>query len=198
MVFIYLFSFWHLLVNFFFSFPICFQYSVVLLAGLRNHWLYSLQRGKNPSQKKTECHAHECKLHLLVRLQFWGEWSSISVPLPQDPLWSRVVEAVKGQINLFQNYLDSIGSCVKIKRKKNLFKNNYLKDININVQWTRFPNLYALDNPKRVSMTLNLNLYFSPFSDDTIGWDCRIHRLLLCRGVRAPLPRPQRVSWIWP
>ena len=27
-----------------------------------------------------------------------------------------------------------------------------------------------------------------------VGWGCRIHRLLLCRGVRPP---PQRVSWIW-
>ena len=26
-----------------------------------------------------------------------------------------------------------------------------------------------------------------------VGWGCRIHRLLLCRGVRPP----QRVSWIW-
>ena len=27
-----------------------------------------------------------------------------------------------------------------------------------------------------------------------VGWGCRIHRLLLCRGVR---PHPQRESWIY-
>ena len=28
----------------------------------------------------------------------------------------------------------------------------------------------------------------------SVGWECRIHRLLLGRGVRPP---PQRLSWIW-
>ena len=31
--------------------------------------------------------------------------------------------------------------------------------------------------------------YFCP-----VGWDCRIHWLHLCRGIRPP---HQRVSWIW-
>ena len=30
-------------------------------------------------------------------------------------------------------------------------------------------------------------------SNSPVGWGCRLHRLLLCRGIRLP----QRVSWIW-
>ena len=33
-----------------------------------------------------------------------------------------------------------------------------------------------------------------PLSVSQVGWGCRTHRLLLCRGVRTP---PQQVSWIW-
>ena len=42
----------------------------------------------------------------------------------------------------------------KNKIKKKLLRNNYIKDININVQRTRFPNLYAWNKPWRVDMPL--------------------------------------------
>ena len=39
------------------------------------------------------------------------------------------------------------------------------------------------------------NLYATQAQDCPVSWSCRKHQLLLCRGVRPPLP--QRVSWIW-
>ena len=36
-------------------------------------------------------------------------------------------------------------------------------------------------------------MYTFPILNCPVGWGCRIHRLLLCRGVRPP----PRVSWIW-
>ena len=39
-------------------------------------------------------------------------------------------------------------------KKETLLRNNYTKNVNINEQWMLFPNLLALDNPRRVHMTL--------------------------------------------
>ena len=38
--------------------------------------------------------------------------------------------------------------------QKKLIWNICAKNVNINVQWTRFPNLYAQNNPGQVDMTL--------------------------------------------
>ena len=70
----------------------------------------------------------------------------------------------------------------KIKKKKrknnklNLDNDMHREDINV-TDWKR----------------LKKNVIVSIIKDCPVGWDCRIHRLLLCRGVRTP----QRVSWIW-
>ena len=113
-----------------------------------------------------------------------------------------------GQIDLFKNYFYSTEACAK---KKNFFRIN----VNVNVQWTRFLNLYAWNNPRRVAMPLKstivsiryrtrvisaislilFNPYFSSrllyITPGPVGWGCRIHRLHLCRGVRLS----QWVSW---
>ena len=71
----------------------------------------------------------------------------------------------------------------------------------MNVEWTKFPNLLVENNPKQLDMPLksisqsvifncslchifclkNVTLKHCP-----VSWGCRIHRLLLCRGVRPP------------
>ena len=51
------------------------------------------------------------------------------------------------------------------------------------------PFLFVSLHPQRVLWLLK-----SPNRICPVGWGSRIHRLLLCRGVR---PHPQRVFWIW-
>ena len=63
--------------------------------------------------------------------------------------------------------------------------------------WLKFSGQYLPDSPFLLKEYLwnqcqqnfkNSLLAFCP-----VSWDCRIHRLLLCGGVR----HPQRVSWWW-
>ena len=51
--------------------------------------------------------------------------------------------------------------------------------------FTQFSELSNLSTTYRKWCKLNLTC--------PVGWSCKIHRLLLCRGVRPT----QRVSWIW-
>ena len=59
------------------------------------------------------CPRYDTKLHLVVRLQFWAVWSTSSLLLLSGPLWLGVIIPVRipsmGQIELFKNYLYSIG-----------------------------------------------------------------------------------------
>ena len=54
---------------------------------------------------------------------------------------------------LFKNYSYSIGTSKK-KIEKALIRNNYTKNVNMNVQWTRFSNLLAQNNPTGFDMPL--------------------------------------------
>ena len=70
----------------------------------------------------------------------------------------------------------------------------YLDNILINSKYA-----FVTMTPKRVSQEIklkknnNLNFFNSLLSifisfSCLVGWGCRIHRLLLCRGVRSPSP----------
>ena len=52
---------------------------------------------------KKECRGYDTELHLMLRLQFWGMWSTPSLLL------------LPGQIDLFENYPYLIGLCKKGK-----------------------------------------------------------------------------------
>ena len=41
-------------------------------------------------------------------------------------------------------------------QKKKLFRNNYIQNVNINVEWMWFPNLLAWNNPKWVWHTTKI------------------------------------------
>ena len=57
-----------------------------------------------------------------------------------------------GQIDLFKNYSYSTGPSAK---KKKLHKN-----VNMNVQWTRFSNLSALNSTRQVDMPLKSIIFY--------------------------------------
>ena len=53
--------------------------------------------------------------------------------------------------------------------------------------------LFVLDRFGWVLWHINHCWLFTTKSSCLVGWDCRIHQLHLCRGVRLP----QWMSWIW-
>ena len=54
--------------------------------------------------------------------------------------------------------------------------------------------IHSLDNMILILfMSTHLIIVVIKIVHCPVGWGCRIHWLLLCRGVRPP----QRVSWIW-
>ena len=55
-----------------------------------------------------------------------------------------------GQIDLFENDSNSIGACVTLPRQKEQLH----KNVNMFVQWTRFLNFWARNNPRLVDMPL--------------------------------------------
>ena len=80
----------------------------------------------------------------------------------------------KGWVNI---YIRCLLSTSKERKKQKRFKNRL--GTNLDRQWT---DLHRNINRQQRSV----NRQHCP-----VGWGCRIHRLLLCRGVRPPL----RVSW---
>ena len=73
--------------------------------GFRICWLYLSQRWGGPR--------YDTKLHLMMKLQFWGMWSTPSMPLLLGILSPGLVIPVMiqsmDQIDLFENYSYSIG-----------------------------------------------------------------------------------------
>ena len=106
--------------------------------GLRIRWLYSLLRGKTPTKKWCP-DSFNC---------FWRRGSRY-----------RDLRSLEYPFIVWQ-YL--LGSCLWVKwilfdvckKKKTLKKNSHSKNINLSVQWTRFPNLSAKNNARWVEMKL--------------------------------------------
>ena len=98
-----------------------------LSVGLRIHWLYLPDEGLDPSYSEIG-ETEECEV-------------SSSLPLLPSPLWHRELVPVSitslGQIYLFKNY-----SYWQDHVKENLL-NNFTKNVDMNIQWMQFPNLWA-------------------------------------------------------
>ena len=89
---------------------------------------------------------------------WWGS-SSGGLSLLPDQLWPRVVILVRipsiGEIDLFKEYLYSIGSYAK-KEKKKLSRNFfYRKNVNLNLQWMQSRHKIILDRLKSINQSLN-------------------------------------------
>ena len=85
--------------------------------------------------------------------EIWRVWSIILLSLLPGSLgpgvWVPVRLPSVGQIELFRNYLQSLGLCAK-----KLLTNNYTKNVNRNSQWMGFFNLLAKNNPRWVCYVL--------------------------------------------
>ena len=86
-------------------------------------------------KKSIKCHeSGENLFFLSLVLETLEMWTNFSLQLLPDSLWLGVVVSVRassvGQIDMFKNYLYSIGH----PHKKH-FRNDYSKHVNISVQW---------------------------------------------------------------
>ena len=107
---------------------------------------YSLNfyaEGYDSPHPKKACSKYDTELDLMVRLEFWrsGECGiTSSLTLLPGPLLPGVVRHVDvpsmDQIRLFKDYSHSNEPSVKKLR-------NFTRNVNINIQWMRFPNLLA-------------------------------------------------------
>ena len=98
------------------------------LARLRISWLYLLQRDKTPTKEGSGNHASDNEAPVL---DIWGVWNTTSLPLLPASLWFRKIVTVKvssmGQI--FDGTVEKT-----IKQRKKLLKNNYTKNVNLDVR----------------------------------------------------------------
>ena len=84
-------------------------------------------------------------------LEIWRMWSTPSLPLFLDSLWSRVVVTVrfplKDQIDLFKNYLYPFEWCAPPQKKP-------LKQLYKKIKWMKFPIISAYNNLTQFDMLL--------------------------------------------
>ena len=67
------------------------KYIAQLAGGVWNIPIASLQRGKIPPNECPEYDTKKSVARVPVMLEFWGMWSTPSLPLLPGPLWPRVV-----------------------------------------------------------------------------------------------------------
>ena len=91
------------------------------------------------SSPKSDCLGNDSKLHLTMRLQFWRSGSA-SVEDLFIAITPRSTLTQNGNLSYVARALLRNYSHVK---KKNLVRNNYTTNGNMNIKWTWFPNFYA-------------------------------------------------------
>ena len=79
------------------------------------------------------------KLHLMVRLEIWRVHSTPSLPLLPGSLQPTVIVSSRlPSVGQIENYSYFIGPC-----DKKISRNNFTKNVHMNVQWLQFLNFYA-------------------------------------------------------